>query len=985
MIKSQHYSTLLLSFVLILITIGVMIVPEVARSQTGELRAIHLSPGAPGVDVYVGSETDPVAPNVQFGSASAAPVFPAGSVDIRVTPAGNNAITVLNQTVPITAGQRLNVHAFNTLASIEAVATTFDLGSPTYADSAFVRIVHASPDVTNVDIRLSTSNGNQITLPNIPFKTVSQFYTLPVGDLKIELFAAGTQHRLLAVSGELSGDFYGTLFVSGLANDLTFHLLNETDANQQRPMPMLTALGEANVRAVHLVADGPAVDLFIDNTTPPAVSNVAYRDASEDLLLEEGSYNIKIGPTGLGLQGAVIDADIQPVADSGYVIYATGLVSTLDLAPVVLTRDINTAPSAGNALVRLLHASPVLDNVDITITDANDQSTTSTNLAFRTATEYSSFRAGKVSVQVAESGGGKRIYSGTGTLVDGGVLTIIASGDPNDKSFKINLLVDSDNTAQVPMAELVETVVEEAFLRAVHLVDDQERVSLFVENKTPALFSDFSFRNATSLKALPSDEYNLKVVPEGQPLDNAFIDINETLSTNIAYTMCITGSVSGDDRLSILLSRDKNVAPESGKTLVRVLNASFQAGNLDIIMTTESGAQQALNGHEFRTASDYEEFPSEEIFIDVYPTGGARPILSASGFLPTDGIVTIIANGDPSENDFVLNLLVESDDAEQKPMLLLMAEVETTTIRAVHLSPDAGSVEFFVDDVEMDDLTYYDASKVFDFGAGFYNVKVSPEGTSPSGAVINENLELPANNHRAFFVVGKTADQTLDLVAMNAAIDQDIPSGRALLRFLHADPDTGPVDVEFSFNDQSTERITNIDFKGTTVYVEAPEGNVGISIFEPNSNFTQPLYETSEVMDGAVTVILSSGVDVPYPVINLLFDDNTNPQKPLLTLPWLIGSVEQSGTYAISTQIAPHPVKDIARLKYTLEIPTQIGFDVYDVTGKNVLTHEVGSVEVGERIINIDVAVLVSGGYTLLIRDLSNDRVIGMEQMNVVR
>ena len=76
-----------------------------------KVRAVHGAPGAPAVDIYVtapGADiatATPALTNVPFGAASDYLEVPAGSYQVRVTPAGSKTVVIDSGALSLAAGQ----------------------------------------------------------------------------------------------------------------------------------------------------------------------------------------------------------------------------------------------------------------------------------------------------------------------------------------------------------------------------------------------------------------------------------------------------------------------------------------------------------------------------------------------------------------------------------------------------------------------------------------------------------------------------------------------------------------------------------------------------------------------------------------------------------------------------------------------------------------------------------------------------------------
>ena len=157
----------------------------------------------------------------------------------------------------------------------------------------------------------------------------------------------------------------------------------------------------ASVRVVHASPDAPNVDVLVDNTA--ALTNVAYKVASNYLAVPSGSRNLKVRATGTST--VVIDQTATLNQGAFYTVLATGRVASI--APVVLTDD-QTSPASGNIRLRLVHASPTAGNVDIYVTtptaDLATAAATLSNVAFRASSSYLEVPAGTYRVRITPAG-----------------------------------------------------------------------------------------------------------------------------------------------------------------------------------------------------------------------------------------------------------------------------------------------------------------------------------------------------------------------------------------------------------------------------------------------------------------------------------------------------------------------------------------------------------------------------------------------------
>jgi hypothetical protein len=191
-------------------------------------------------------------------------------------------------------------------------------------------------------------------------------------------------------------------------------------------LPVL-AEGGPRVRAIHASPDAPAVDVWVDGAI--AFSNAPFKGITGYAELSQGMHNFQVVPTG-ATEPVVIEADLDLQNNVDYSIVA---VNTLDsIEPLVLV-DNNSAPAAGKAHVRFVHASPDAPAVDIVV--AGGGPTLFGGVSFKGVGDYLPVDAGTYDLEVRVSGTDTVALSVSGlTLEDGYVYTVfamgLASGEP---------------------------------------------------------------------------------------------------------------------------------------------------------------------------------------------------------------------------------------------------------------------------------------------------------------------------------------------------------------------------------------------------------------------------------------------------------------------------------------------------------------------------------------------------------------------------
>jgi hypothetical protein len=176
---------------------------------------VHASPDAPAVDVYVNGQL--ALSNLAFGAFSGWVALPAGEHQIQVTATGAAIDTaVIDANVTLESGIAYQVAATGLLANITPQIYQTDLGELD-ANTARVRVIHASPDAPVVDVAVK---GGDVLIPVLAFPNASDALDVPAGSYDLEVRVAGTTDVALDLPGvALEGGMVYDVFAVGQVAD----------------------------------------------------------------------------------------------------------------------------------------------------------------------------------------------------------------------------------------------------------------------------------------------------------------------------------------------------------------------------------------------------------------------------------------------------------------------------------------------------------------------------------------------------------------------------------------------------------------------------------------------------------------------------------------------------------------------------------------------------------------------------------------------
>jgi hypothetical protein len=195
--------------------------------------------------------------------------------------------------------------------------------------------------------------------------------------------------------------------------------------------------GQAQVRVAHLAPDAPNVDVYVNGD--PVLTDVPYTTVSDYLSLPAGTQQVTVYATG-DTTSPVIDTPVKLAAGGAYTVAAVGLVADGSLTAQVYQDDLSS-PSAGDAKVRVVHASPDAGPVDVI--PRGGQALVS-GLTFPEASPYAEVPAGTYTLDVNAAGTNKTALTvPNAKLTSGGVYSAFAVGTTFADSLNVLLVQDN--------------------------------------------------------------------------------------------------------------------------------------------------------------------------------------------------------------------------------------------------------------------------------------------------------------------------------------------------------------------------------------------------------------------------------------------------------------------------------------------------------------------------------------------------------------
>jgi len=222
-----------------------------------------------------------------------------------------------------------------------------------------------------------------------------------------------------------------SIAVALLALPLAFNACEDDDDPVTPPAP------KASLNVTHTVPDLAPVDVLIDDSRMD--EDLAYTNSTGYFQVHAGSHNVKLNAA--NTTNVIVQRDLSFPADSKSSIFVVGTNTSVETLEIV---DDLSAPAAGQAKVRFLHASPNAPAIDFT-TDAGTP--VFTDYTFKEYSPFTSMDAGTYNFEVRPAGTSTVVYTMPNVvLVEGKIYTIYTKGLVNgigDQAFGTELIVNN--------------------------------------------------------------------------------------------------------------------------------------------------------------------------------------------------------------------------------------------------------------------------------------------------------------------------------------------------------------------------------------------------------------------------------------------------------------------------------------------------------------------------------------------------------------
>lgn len=397
----------------------------------------------------------------------------------------------------------------------------------------YLRVINASPDAPNLDVYV---NGQRV-LRNVRFRQVTGYVTVTPGESLVHMVRAGRSLARGPVYIEQTvtmehGKAYTVAAAGLLANVKGLTFTDDWDAPGK---------GQAKVRVVHLSPDAPAIDVFAapigTQESAKVVSNLAFGQASEYVLINSGGWNFDVKAAGTDQTALMLDGMTVGEGRTSTV-FAVGLLNgrpALSGAPVV---DARATPSR----LRVLHASPDAPAVDVYLNGARALR----NVRYRQISNYLDVLPGEHRIQIVPAGktlaAGPVVIDTTLNIEKGKVYAVAAAGLL--ANIKPVVAVDAGDQPQQVRGQV----------RVWHLSPDAPAVDVvFTQGNAAPLAQGLAFEAVTLYSDVAAGAQQVAVQANGATV----LTTSVVVPANGTLTMYVMGLVNGSPKAEVIVSRDR--------------------------------------------------------------------------------------------------------------------------------------------------------------------------------------------------------------------------------------------------------------------------------------------------------------------------------------------------------------------------------------------------------------------------------------------
>lgn len=449
-----------------------------------------------------------------------------------------------------------------------------------------------------------------------------------------------------------------------------------SDTGEPMPEP-----GNAMIRVIHAAPDAPNVDIYVEGSDTPAITDLEYGETSAWLEVPAGDYNFLVRPAGASaLDTPVYETGDLTLADGVMVsALAAGLLDTMSnngFRVIPLVEGFEDA-GAGRARVRIVHAGSDAPAVDIDVdNDGTDEITTLTRFT-ETGAAGVELPAGEA-LQIGIRVGGQTVTAfTTPALPEDAQVTVIATGLlgklPRERDGFALLAVGSDGS--------IGFLRQNPIVYALHAGPDAPEVDVCTGDLM--LASHLSFGTLKGMQ-VPPGAYDLDVyaAPSGCAGTAATSRTTPELEAGERYLIAASGEISpvtGEPPLQLVTFRERFSLDAPEDATFRIVHGA-SAPDVDVGVVTGGLIEDG------NVLAGGLKWPTESDEIQVQPLTYQVGLAAAGGSMPLHPIVDFHVPVEAGFRGWVIAAGDASPELAEHPIELFAVDTSASPWTATRLA-----------------------------------------------------------------------------------------------------------------------------------------------------------------------------------------------------------------------------------------------------------------------------------------------------------
>lgn len=201
------------------------------------------------------------------------------------------------------------------------------------------------------------------------------------------------------------------------------------------------------------------------------------------------------------------------------------------------------------------------------------------------------------------------------------LLALLLAGCQQDDTRNASVITSSPSGQSTAPPAAAAAERQNALIRVVHAIPAGASVDVYADANR--VFDSLGYKTVTPYRELSGQRFDFALRPAGMALAEPLASDRESLDPGDHYTIF---ALPGEETAAhVVVSEDQHVAPSSANARVRLVQASRDAGAVDLFSTQR--AEPLFTSIGFQSVTDYEEVAPSAGNLEVRPSGEPTAML----------------------------------------------------------------------------------------------------------------------------------------------------------------------------------------------------------------------------------------------------------------------------------------------------------------------------------------------------------------------